>query len=145
MPNKVKIQKRIESVMQDDVTGDSGWLGPGLSFMAALYGTGVRLRKAAYAGGWFKKNRLDCLVVSVGNLALGGTGKTPVTIYLARLIQSFGYRVVVINRGYKGSAEAKGGIVSNGREIVMPASACGDEAYMMANILNNIRTADSDT
>jgi len=123
--------------MQGDSTAEAGWLGAGLSVMAALFGTGVRLRKTAYARGWVKKNRLDCLVVSVGNLALGGTGKTPLTIYLTRLIQSYGYRVVIVSRGYKGSAEGKGGVVSNGNEIAMPASACGDEAYMMARILND--------
>jgi tetraacyldisaccharide 4'-kinase len=44
---------------------------------------------------------------------------------------------VIVSRGYKGSAEGKGGLVSNGKEIVLPASACGDEAYMMARILSD--------
>lgn len=117
---------------------EAGYLGVGLSVIAALYGIGVRLRKTAYAKGWLKKNRLDCLVVSVGNLTLGGTGKTPATIYLARLIQSYGYRVVVMSRGYRGSAEGKGGVATNGKDVIMPASACGDEAYMMARTLGNI-------
>jgi len=132
------IQRRIEAVMQGDSTADAGWLGAGLSVMAALYGSGVRLRKTAYARQWMKKKRLDCLVVSVGNLALGGTGKTPLTMYLARLIPSYGYSIAIVSRGYKGSAEGKGGVVSDGKEIAMPASACGDEAYMMAKILENI-------
>ena len=134
----MNIRNKIEAIMQGDSTADAGWLGAGLSVLALLYGSGVRLRSTAYARQWIKKNRLECVVVSVGNLALGGTGKTPLTIYLARLIQSYGYRVVIINRGYKGRAEDKGGVVSNGKEIAMPASACGDEAYMMAGILRDI-------
>jgi len=138
MLNKMKIRKRIEAVMQGSSNAEAGWLGVGLSVIAALYGIGVRLRKTAYAKGWLKKNRLDCLVVSVGNLTLGGTGKTPATIYLARLIQSYGYRVVVMSRGYRGSAEGKGGVATNGKDVIMLASACGDEAYMMARTLGNI-------
>lgn len=134
----MNIRNKIESIMQGDLTANAGWLGALLSLMALLYGTGVRLRSTAYARQWIKKNRLDCVVVSVGNLALGGTGKTPVTIHLARLIQSYGYRVVVINRGYKGGAEETGGVVSNGEEIAMPPRECGDEAYMMAKILKGI-------
>ncbi len=129
---------RIESVMQDDAHGGPGWLRAGLSAAAGLYRAGIRLRKTAYANGWIKTARLDCRVVSVGNLTLGGTGKTPMTIYLARLIQSYGYRVAVISRGYKGSAEAQGGVVSDGTGLLMPASACGDEAYMMARALADI-------
>jgi tetraacyldisaccharide 4'-kinase len=138
MLNKMKIRNRIEAVMQGGTTADAGWLGGGLSVVAELYGAGVCLRKTAYAKGWLKTRRLDCLVVSVGNLTLGGTGKTPATIYLARRIQSYGYRVVVISRGYRGSAERKGGVASNGKDILMQASACGDEAYMMARALGDI-------
>jgi tetraacyldisaccharide 4'-kinase len=134
----MNIRNKIEAVMQSDSTTQAGWLASGLSAMAVLYDTGMGLRTTAYARGWIKKKRLDCFVISVGNITVGGTGKTPVTLYLARRIQSYGYRVVVINRGYKGSAEASGGVAGNGEEVVMPASACGDEAYMMAGILKGI-------
>lgn len=124
--------------MQGGPGADAGWLGAGLSVAAGLFGIGVRLRRKAYAKGWLKKERLDCLVVSVGNLTLGGTGKTPATIYLAKRIQAYGYRVLVVTRGYKGSAEESGGVAGNGKDVVMTASECGDEAYMMARILGNI-------
>lgn len=138
MLNKMSIRYKIETVMQGDSGTDAGWLGAGLSVVAGLFGIGVWLRREAYAKGWLKKERLDCLVVSVGNLTLGGTGKTPATIYLARRIQAYGYRVVVVTRGYKGSAEETGGVASNGKDVVMAASECGDEAYMMARTLGNI-------
>lgn len=138
MPNNPNFRRKIEAVMQGDTAAGGGCLGAGLSMIAGLYGAGVRLRKTAYARKWVSTARLDCLVVSVGNLTLGGTGKTPVTTYLARLIQSYGYRVVVISRGYKGGAEATGGVAGNGKTVVMPASACGDEAYMVARSLGNI-------
>lgn len=134
----MNIRKKIETVMQGGSNADAGWLGTCLSVAAGLFGTGVRLRRKAYARGWLKKERLDCLVVSVGNLTLGGTGKTPATIYLARRIHAYGYRVVVVSRGYKGSAEETGGVAGNGKDVVMTASVCGDEAYMMARTLGNI-------
>ncbi|MEK6192882.1 MAG: tetraacyldisaccharide 4'-kinase [Deltaproteobacteria bacterium] len=132
------IRSRIESVMYGGNSRGAGWLGAGLAGMALLYGAVVRLRKIAFARGWLKTAQLDCRVVSVGNITMGGTGKTPMTFYLARLIQSCEYRVVVVSRGYKGSAGARGGVVSDGKKMLMAASACGDEAFMMAMNLKDI-------
>jgi tetraacyldisaccharide 4'-kinase len=134
----MNLRQRIEAAMHSDATQGAGGLGVCLSVLAGLYGVALWLRKMIYARGGIKTGRLDCLVVSVGNLTLGGTGKTPLTIYLARLMQSYGYRVVVISRGYKGRAEAKGGVVSDGKDVLMPAAECGDEAYMMARTLGAI-------
>jgi len=132
------IRTEIESVMYDNAQNDRRWLQSGLSAVSVLYGAGVRLRKMAYGKGVRRAARLPCIVFSVGNITLGGTGKTPMTIYLAERIRSYGYRVAVISRGYRGSAEAQGGVVSDGREILMQASACGDEPFMMATVLKNI-------
>ena len=132
------LRSRIESVMYGGPHAGPGWLSAGLAGMARLYGSVVRMRKIAYARKWMNTHRLDCRVVSVGNITLGGTGKTPMTIYIARLIKSCGFSVAVISRGYKGSAEAKGGVVNDGNNILMAASECGDEAFMMANALGSI-------
>jgi tetraacyldisaccharide 4'-kinase len=60
------------------------------------------------------------------------------TIYLAGLAKRNGYNPVVVSRGYKGGAETKGGIVCDGRTILMDARSAGDEPHMMAKTLNNI-------
>ena len=106
-----------------------------LRLLAHLYYAAVRFRIELFRRGRLASYRLPCKVISVGNIALGGTGKTPICIYLARLIQKAGYRVVVISRGYKGKAERSGGVVSNGREVLLSPAEAGDEPYLMATRL----------
>ena len=81
---------------------------------------------------------LPCRVVSIGNLISGGTGKTPMTILVARMIRDMGYRVVVLSRGYRGRMEKTGGVVSDGRTIFKGPEDAGDEPYLMARILTGI-------
>jgi tetraacyldisaccharide 4'-kinase len=69
---------------------------------AMLYGTIVRVRVWLYDIGLFRAQRLNKPVISVGNLTLGGTGKTPVTIWLAERLLSEGKRVGILSRGYRG-------------------------------------------
>ena len=95
------------------------------------------LRALFHRKGVFKSRALPCAVISVGNITAGGTGKTPMTICLAKLLNSRGYKVVVISRGYGGTKEA-GGIVSNGYRIAMDAGTAGDEPYMMAVKLHGV-------
>ncbi|MCG6911986.1 MAG: tetraacyldisaccharide 4'-kinase [Deltaproteobacteria bacterium] len=134
----MNVKRHIEAIMRGETDAGPAWIPSALSAVAFLYAAGVKLRKSAYAKSWLKTRRLDCMVISVGNLTLGGTGKTPMTIYLARLLRSYGHRVVVINRGYKGTAQERGGVVSDGKVVSMQASACGDEAFMMAGSLKNV-------
>lgn len=109
-----------------------------LSVLGAVYGGMTKLRSDTYGRGWLPARRLPCRVVSVGNLVLGGTGKTPMTIYLARQLQSMGFRTAVVSRGYGGRAERTGGIVSDGDRLLMGAADAGDEPYMMARILKGV-------
>ncbi len=69
---------------------------------AMLYGTIVRIRVWLYQIGFFRAQRLKKPVISVGNLTLGGTGKTPVTIWLAERLLAEGKRVGILSRGYRG-------------------------------------------
>ncbi|MFI5056859.1 MAG: tetraacyldisaccharide 4'-kinase [Candidatus Acidiferrales bacterium] len=71
--------------------------------LSLLYGSYVRLRAWCYARGWFKQNRLRGKVISVGNLTVGGTGKTPVVIWLAERLLGEGKRVAILSRGYRGA------------------------------------------
>jgi len=68
-----------------------------------LYGVVVRVRVWLYANGWLKQKRLNAAVVSVGNLTVGGTGKTPMVIWLAESFLAEGKRVAILSRGYRGS------------------------------------------
>jgi tetraacyldisaccharide 4'-kinase len=71
-----------------------------------VYGIAVRLRLWLYARGTFETKRLRTPVISVGNLTVGGTGKTPMVIWLAERFLAAGKRVGILSRGYKGSGES---------------------------------------
>src|SRR3981189_14952 len=71
--------------------------------LSLLYGIGVRARIWLYANGWFKQKRLNATVISVGNLTVGGTGKTPMVIWLAEKFLADGKRVAILSRGCRGA------------------------------------------
>ncbi len=71
--------------------------------LSVLYGAVVRVRVWLYAQGWLKQNRLKGTVISVGNLTVGGTGKTPMVIWLAEKFLAEGKRVAILSRGYRGA------------------------------------------
>jgi tetraacyldisaccharide 4'-kinase len=70
--------------------------------LAWLYGAALALRRRAYAGGWLRTESAGRPVVVVGNLTVGGTGKTPLTAWLARELGAQGLRVGIVSRGYGG-------------------------------------------
>ena len=71
--------------------------------LSVFYGAYVRRRAWLYAKGWLKQKRLDATVISVGNLTVGGTGKTPMVLWLAEKFLAEGKRVAILSRGYRGS------------------------------------------
>ena len=71
--------------------------------LSVLYGAVVRFRVWLYANGWLKQQRLKGTVISVGNLTVGGTGKTPMVIWLAEKFLAEGKRVAILSRGYRGT------------------------------------------
>ena len=72
--------------------------------LSLLYGVAVRVRSALYERGWLKPKRLKGTVISVGNLTVGGTGKTPMVLWLAEKFLAEGKRVAILSRGYRGSS-----------------------------------------
>ncbi len=72
--------------------------------LSVLYGAVVRVRVWLYAQGWLKQKRLKGTVISVGNLTVGGTGKTPMVIWLAEKFLEEGKRVAILSRGYLGAS-----------------------------------------
>jgi tetraacyldisaccharide 4'-kinase len=72
--------------------------------LSVVYGGFARVRAAFYARGWLKQKRLCGRVISVGNLTVGGTGKTPMVLWLAEKFLAQGKRVAILSRGYRGSS-----------------------------------------
>ena len=113
----------------------------GLSFerllysLSKIYENGIQFRNNLYKTGILKSRKLPCFVISIGNISAGGTGKTPMTIYLSKYLTALGYKVAVVTRGYKGKLEHKGGVVSDGNKILCSPEEAGDEPYMMAQVL----------
>ncbi len=98
----------------------------------------VDLRLLGYELGFSGKERLNCFVISLGNITVGGTGKTPTAQRLAKEIRDMGYRVVILNRGYRAKFRGEVGIVSDGKTLKMNATEAGDEAFMLAKHLPNV-------
>ena len=110
-----------------------------LLLLSGLYGTVVAVRAAAFRAGVLRSRRLPVAVISVGNLAVGGTGKTPFTIHLARAIQARGLGVGILTRGYGGSNEGKGPLlVGDGESVLAGPDEAGDEAVLLARSLPGV-------
>jgi tetraacyldisaccharide 4'-kinase len=109
-----------------------------LGWISVLYGGLVRFRRRLYARGTLTSYRLPCPVISVGNLTVGGTGKTPMAVHLVEAILKLGYRPVILSRGYKGLGEKGGAVVSDGHRLFCSARQAGDEPYLMAALLPSV-------
>ena len=119
---------------------DTRWeasLMGGLHLASHVYAAGVRARAWAYRHGVLHRVAMDVPVVSIGNVTVGGTGKTPLTIFLAKALSAHGRRPAIVSRGYlkKGRGLV---IVSNGRTILARRQQAGDEPYLMARALPGI-------
>ncbi|MCF8095525.1 MAG: tetraacyldisaccharide 4'-kinase [Desulfobacteraceae bacterium] len=134
-----QFRKRVESVMQADNPGSGDRMLAGLLCGASrLYGGAVKLRHACYSTGIIRARRLPCRVISVGNITTGGTGKTPMTVYMAEQLCRMGYRPAVLSRGYKGGAENNGAVVSDGYNLCADSQTAGDEPLLMACRLRGV-------
>lgn len=106
--------------------------------LSRIYGGFQKLRDDCYRLNLIASRKLPCRVISIGNITVGGTGKTPMTIFMAERLRQFGYRVVVIGRGYKGTARKTGTIVSDGQSVCADPETVGDEPYLLACRLKGI-------
>jgi 3-deoxy-D-manno-octulosonic-acid transferase len=107
------------------------------------YGALTTLRRRWYRQGWLHVVRLPVRVISVGNLTVGGSGKTPVVIAIARLIASTGRQVGVISRGYRGVRPPSHDpwLVSDGCSTLATVEGAGDEAILLARRLEGVPVA----
>ena len=143
-----------------DVIYDRRQNGRAVEFMAScLYGLSfifhalVRLRWYLYQNRIMRNKPLGCLVVVVGNLTVGGTGKTPVVEKFARTLHDRGRKVAILSRGYKSKNEAfykqiwrkishgvevPPKVVSDGKQVLLDSLVAGDEPYMLAKNLPGV-------
>jgi tetraacyldisaccharide 4'-kinase len=85
-----------------------------------------------------KQGKLPCKVISVGNITVGGTGKTPTVIMIAELLKAHGYRPAVLSRGYGGKNKQSVNIGSDGQRLFMKHTAAGDEPVMIAKSIEGV-------
>ncbi len=95
------------------------------------YGAAAGVRASAYDRGWLSIARAPIPVVSVGNIVVGGAGKTPVVVELAMRLSALGHRVAVVSRGY-GASTSRQRLVSDGSRVLLDAVTAGDEPYLIA-------------
>ncbi|MGA2220923.1 MAG: tetraacyldisaccharide 4'-kinase [Verrucomicrobiia bacterium] len=122
--------------------------------LSKLYETGVQVRLFLWRNRIFRDHTLGCQVVSIGNLTVGGTGKTPVVETFARALQQAGRRVAILSRGYKSTPrpfwqrflakvtfqedKIPPKVVSDGRSLLLDSEQAGDEPYMLASNLKDV-------
>ncbi len=124
-----------------------------LHLLSFGYGRIVQLRLFFYRKRIFREHALGCLVISIGNLTVGGTGKTPVVEKFARALQAGGRRVAILSRGYKSQpkptrrnwfdrifrkADDPPRVVSDGKSLLLDSMTAGDEPYMLARNLKDV-------
>src|SRR6266567_1504734 len=124
-----------------------------LHALSFVYDRLVQLRLYLYRKRVFRERTLGCLVISIGNLTVGGTGKTPIVEKFARALQSGGRRVAILSRGYKsvprpskrswlhgfGKKDAAlPRVVSDGKLVLLDSVTAGDEPYMLAHNLHDV-------
>ena len=110
---------------------------PILYVLSLLYGLIVRLRLSLYSLSIKKIKRLNCKVISVGNITVGGSGKTPFTIMLARMLTQQGKSVCIVSRGYKRKSTGIL-VVSDKEKILVDVESAGDEPFLIAKCLPGV-------
>jgi tetraacyldisaccharide 4'-kinase len=119
-----------------------------------IYRRAVQFRHWIYDKRVFRNKALGCLVVSIGNLTCGGTGKTPVVEVFAKTLSQKGRRVAILSRGYRSKDrtlmeklksiffskrhEVPPRVVSDGKNLLLNSDSAGDEPYMLASNLKNV-------
>lgn len=103
-----------------------------------IYASAMQIRSRLYENDIFKVERLSVPVISIGNLTMGGTGKTPTVRLICQIFKNKGFSPAIISRGYGGSAKEAINIVTDGTDILLEPEEAGDEPYMLASSLKGV-------
>jgi tetraacyldisaccharide 4'-kinase len=128
-----------QRIWDDD--GITGWYSPVkiiayvISFFYRLI---INFRNWLYDHKILKEVTLPCPVISVGNITVGGTGKTPCVIMLAQMLQENGFKPAILSRGYGGKSIHPVNIVSDGHKILLDSETAGDEPFLIAQVLKGV-------
>ena len=155
-----EVIEKLETLVLDVINGKrrdrSAKIFSGFLFMVSrLFRAIVQLRHTFYSKRIFRHKTLGCLVVSIGNITAGGTGKTPVTEVFARTLSAKGRRVAILSRGYRSKSkpfkeklldlfrskknESPPRIVSEGNgKVLLDSNMAGDEPFMLAKNLPDV-------
>src|ERR1043166_5272100 len=121
--------------------------------LSFIYERLVQVRLVLYRNRVLREHTLGCLVISIGNLTVGGTGKTPIVEKFARALRAGGRRVAILSRGYKSvprrtrkkswnpfakKQPEPPRVVSDGKTLLLDSLTAGDEPYMLANNLKDV-------
>ena len=113
----------------------SPFWGTLLLLISVFYGAAITVRRVFYGLHIFKRKGLSCPVISIGNITLGGTGKTPTVIQIAGLLSRARIRPAVVSRGYARKNEDELVVVSDGSSILVDSKTGGDEPVLIASKL----------
>ena len=128
-----------QRIWDDD--GITGWYSPVkiiayvISFFYRLI---INFRNWLYDHKILKEVTLPCPVISVGNITVGGTGKTPCVIMLAQMLQENGFKPAILSRGYGGKSIHPVNVVSDGHKILLDSETAGDEPFLIAQVLKGV-------
>jgi len=103
-----------------------------------LYRLGGQIKNALFRIRLLDAKRASIPTVSIGNIAFGGSHKTPLAAHLVEFLISQGYRAALISRGYKGRWERSGGVLSDGRSLFGSWKDSGDEPFMLASEIEGL-------
>ena len=134
-----KLRETARKILHEE--RNAGELSPFLFFLAilsVLYSGVIGLRNHLYSIGLLNIKKIGCKVISVGNITVGGTGKTPMVIMLAQLLKEKGYKTVILSRGYGGKRKQAINVVSDGKNIFMGPAMAGDEPLLIAQSLDGV-------
>lgn len=151
-----RIENYLLTVIEDRRQGRfASFLRFILKQLSYVYGAIVQIRLWLHEHGVFRHYTLGCQVISVGNLTVGGTGKTPVVELFARSLRQQGRKVAILSRGYKrdlpplwkrivrrlwlGLEKEPPLVVSDGERLLLDVATGGDEPYLLASNLPDVK------
>jgi tetraacyldisaccharide 4'-kinase len=149
------IETFVLEVIQGQRTGKRAALArSGLFGLSKLFQVGVKARRLLYDFRILRDSTLGVQVIAIGNLTVGGTGKTPVVEKFARELAEQGRTVAILSRGYRSKPGPLGErllqrllfraettpprVVSDGKNLLLDSETAGDEPYMLASNLKNV-------